>query len=323
MVKFSATARSGLTAAALTGAAFLPQAAAAQQITFASGPSGGTWYPLATAIANIIEREVPGTRVSVVNGVTVANILGTNAGQYDIALSLSTTNAEALEGIGEAFPGPQENIRGVVNLYPSPYQMAVLADSDIDSVEDFAGKVINPGVVGGSTDVMTETILELHGLSYDDMGRVERLSYADAAMQMKDGHLDVFTAIISVPAGAIAEVALGSGVRLIPIGEEVIDQLRERNPGYVEYEIPAGTYAGQDEPVLAVGMSNVLIARADLPEDLVQSITRAIVENAEELHTVNAALRSFGPQTAGVGLGAPLHPGAEAYFETAGLPHGD
>lgn len=321
MITSSTSVRGCLTAGAIALTTCLSQAAAAQEVTFASGPSGGTWYPLATAIANIIEREMPETSVSVVPGVTVANILGTNAGQYDIALSLSPTNAEALRGVGDSFPGPQENIRGLANLYPAPYQMAVRADSDIRSVEDFAGKVINPGVVGGATDVMTQTILELHDLSYDDMDRVERLSYSDAAMQMKDGHVDVFTAIISVPAAAIAEVALGSGVHLVPIGEEVIERLREQNPGYVPYEIPADTYQGQEETVLAVAMNNVLIARADLPEDLAQGITRAIVDNAKELHDVNAALRAFGPDTAGSGLGVPLHPGAEAYFEAAGLPH--
>lgn len=321
MVKHSPGLRTGVAAAALAVSAFMAQAAAAQQITFASGPSGGTWYPLATAVANIIEREVEGTRVNVVNGVTVANIIGTNAGQYDIAMSLSTTNAEALEGVGEAFNGPQENFRSVMNFYPSPYQMAVRADSDIQTVEDFAGQVINPGVVGGSTDVMTQTVLELHGLSYEDMGRVERLSYADASMQMKDGHLDVFTAIISVPAAAIAEVALGSGVRMIPVEQEVIDTLQERNAGYVSYNIPAGTYQGQEEDALAISLNAVLIANAEMPDDLVEAITRAVVENADELHAVNAALRGFGPDTAGSGLGAPLHPGAMAFYEGAGLPH--
>lgn len=309
-----------LAATAICGSMMVSAASAQQRLTFASGPSGGTWYPLATAIANIIEREVDGVSVSVVNGVTVANILGTNAGQYDIAMSLSTTNALAIQGVGEHFAQPQDNITGVVNFYPAPYQMAVRADSDIRTVEDFAGKVVNPGVVGGSTDVMTARIMELHGLSYDDLARVERLSYADASMQMKDGHLDVFTAIISVPAAAISEVAIGSGVRLVPIGEDIIDALREENPGYVAYEIPANTYQGQTEAALAVGMGNVLIARSDLSEDLLKEITRALVENAEELHTVNAALRSFGPDSAGTGLGAPLHPGAKAYFEEAGLP---
>jgi uncharacterized protein len=293
-------------------------ASAQQQLTLASGPSGGTWYPLGTALANIIEREVEGVKVNVVNGVTVANILGTNAGQYDLGLSLSTTNAEALKGEGEHFQGPQENVTGVVAFYPSPYQMAVRQDSDIQTVEDFKGKVVNPGVVGGSTDVMTQKMLEMHGLSEDDLARVERLSYADAAMQMKDGHLDVFTGIISVPSGAIAEVALGSGVRLVSIEPEIIEQLQAENPGYISYEIPANTYQGQDEAALAVGMNNVLIANADLPADLVEQITEAIVENAEELHNVNAALQEFGPETAAEGIGAPLHPGAAAYFEKSG-----
>ena len=118
--------------AALAALALGGATASAQQLTLASGPSGGTWYPLGVALANIIEREVPDVDVSVVNGVTVANIIGTNSGQYDLALSLSTTNAEALEGKGEHFQGPQENIRGVVvSFYSAPYQMAVLKNSDI------------------------------------------------------------------------------------------------------------------------------------------------------------------------------------------------
>lgn len=286
----------------------------AQNLTLASGPSGGTWYPLGAALAKIIEEEIPGTRVSVVNGVTVANILGTNAGQYDLALSLSTSNVDAIEGVGDSFPATQDNIRGIVGFYPAPYQMAVSADSDIQTISDFSGKVINPGVVGGATDVLTHAILDLNGLSYDDMDRVERLSYADASMQLKDGHLDVFCGILSVPSGAITEAALGSGVRLIPMDEESISKLKEKNGGYVSVEIPGGTYKGQDEPVPAIGMNNVLIANADLDADLVQKITRAIVENAEKLHAVNAALNNFGPDTAANGIGAELHPGAAAYF---------
>ena len=297
------------------GIAGLAAQVQAQDLTLAAGPSGGTWYPLGAALAKIIQEEVPGTRISLVNGVTVANILGTNAGQYDLALSLSTSNVEALEGGGEPFPAPQDKITGVVGFYTSPYQMAVPASSAIESVADFSGKVINPGVVGGATDQMTQKVLELNGLSYDDMARVERLSYSDASMQLKDGHLDVFTGIISVPAGAIAEAALGSGVRLIPLSDETIAELKAQNPGYVEMEIAAGTYEGQDEAAKAIGTNNVLIANADLDTDLVEKITAAIVAHAEELHDVNAALAGFDAQSAPEDLGAPLHPGAAAYFE--------
>ena len=302
--------------AMIIGAASLSTGAHARDLTLASGPSGGTWYPLAAAIANIIEEEIPGTRVSVVNGVTVANILGTDAKQYDLAMSLSTANVDAIKGAAP-FDEPKTNIRGVVGFYTSPYQMAVSATSEIRSVTDFEGKVINPGVVGGSTDVLTQTMLELNGLSYDDMARVERLSYSDASMQLKDGHLDIFTGIISVPSGAIAEAALGNGVRLIPMPQETIASLQERNNGYVTYEIPAGVYEGQDETVMAVGMNNVLIANADLDPALVQRITASIVTNAERLHDVNAALRNFSAKTAPNGIGAPLHPGAQAFFDAS------
>lgn len=289
--------------------------AQAQNITLASGPSGGTWYPLAAAVAKIIEEEVPGVTVSVVPGVTVSNILGTNTGQYDLAMSLSTSNADAINGAGGPFEQPQENIRGVVGFYLAPYQMVVPADSDIESIADFSGRIINPGVVGGATDALTKAVLELNGLSYNDMDRVERLSYSDASMQLKDGHLDVFIGILSLPSGAISEAALGHGVRLIPMPDQTIAQLQEKNSGYVAMQIPGGTYPGQDSSVQAVGTNNVLIANADLDPEVVEKITRAIVSNAERLHSVNAALKNFSRDSAAHGIGAPLHVGAQAYFD--------
>lgn len=299
----------------LAGMTCFAAGAHAQNITLASGPSGGTWYPLGAALAKIIEDEIPGTRVSVVNGVTVSNILGTNAGQYDLAMSLSTSNVDAINGAGDPFAQPQDKIRGIVGFYSAPYQMAVPASSDIQTVADFTGKVINPGVVGGATDVLTKMVLELNGIGYDDMARVERLSYSDASMQLKDGHLDIFTGILSVPSGAIAEAALGNGVRMIPMPDDTLGKLREKNDGYISVTIPGGTYKGQESDVQAVGTNNVLIANADLDPDLVEKITRAIVENAENLHAVNAALKNFNRTSAPEGIGAPLHPGAAAYFE--------
>jgi TRAP transporter TAXI family solute receptor len=304
-----------LKALLLAGVAVLATGAHAQNITLASGPSGGTWYPLGAALAKIIEEEIPGVRVSVVNGVTVANILGTNAGQYDLAMSLSTSNVDAMKGGSDPFGDAQENIRGIVGFYSAPYQMAVPESSDIQTIADFKGKVINPGVVGGATDVLTRKILEINGLSFDDMARVERLSYSDASMQLKDGHLDVFTGILSIPSGAIAEAALGNGVRMIPLTDDTIAKLQEENDGFITVMIPGGTYNGQESDVQAVGTNNVLIANANLDPALVEKITGAIVKNAERLHDVNAALTGFSRETAAVGIGAPLHPGAKAYFD--------
>lgn len=93
----------------LAGMTCFAAGAQAQNITLVSGPSGGTWYPLGAAIAKIIEDAIPGARVSHVNAVTVSNILGTSAGQYDLAMSLSTSNVDAINGAGDPFPQPQEN----------------------------------------------------------------------------------------------------------------------------------------------------------------------------------------------------------------------
>src|SRR4030043_1496281 len=41
-----------------------------------TGPMGGSWYPLGGAIAELIQKSIPGTNVSVAPGGGVANVVG-------------------------------------------------------------------------------------------------------------------------------------------------------------------------------------------------------------------------------------------------------
>ena len=67
----------------------------------------------------------------------------------------------------------------------------------------------------------------------------------------------------------------------------------------------------------SISVGQVLIANAELPDDLMKKITAAIVSNAERLHDVNAALTGFSAESAPEGLGVEMHPGVRTYFDEA------
>ncbi|NHM26396.1 TAXI family TRAP transporter solute-binding subunit [Desulfofundulus sp. TPOSR] len=287
-------------------------------LTIASGPAGGTWYPLGGAVAKIIQNNIPGAVVSVQQGGGEANALGVDKGMYDIGITYSHTAAEALAG-KENFKEPLKNIAGLAGLYPSALQMVVRADSDIKQIEDLKGKRISPGPKGLSGETMTRLVLQVHGLKFEDMAKVERVSYSDSASLMQDRQIDMYSPITTWPAPSIQEVAQADGVRLLPLRPEKFEELKKLNPGYTYITIKAGTYKGMEEDTPCLGSNAILIIRKDMPEDLAYKIAKALYENLDELKSVHKSLEYMTKDTIAKDLGVPLHPGVEKYYREVGI----
>jgi uncharacterized protein len=291
--------------------------AAADEVVFATGPVGGSWYPIGQALGEIWRADL-GITTHVELGGGEANLRGVQMRAYDIGLAQSFASYNASQG-DEPFEAPYDNVKGVASLYPNIQQTVVFADSDIHSIADLAGTVIAPGPQGFGGETLARAILEIEGMSYDDMARVEHVGYSDAITLMKDRHIDVFWPNTLIPAPSIAEAAaLGPGVRVVPLEDRVVEALEGSNPGLFRLTIPAGTYRGQDEDVQTVASATTIIARADLDEELVYELTKSLVENRQRLMDVSSALAAFTIEGATVGLGIDLHPGAERYYREIG-----
>ena len=288
-------------------------------MSIASGKAGGTWYPMGGALAEIIQQNIEGSSVSTMQETGDANIMGVNNGQYTMGISFSFANADAVAARGTFEGKKQENIAGMVALYPSPLQIVVRADSGINTIEDLKGKRIAPGLVGTSGEVLVRNILDVHGLSYEDMSKVEHLAYVDAAMLMKDGHLDAFMPFTTVPAPVIQDlgVSLG-GVKLLSLVPEKFEELKSINEGYSQYVVKGDIYQGQSEDVLCVGSNNVVIVQKSLSEDLVYNMVKGICENKQKLMDVHQVMKDWDEKYAAADVGVELHPGAQKYFQEAG-----
>jgi TRAP transporter TAXI family solute receptor len=308
--------RMSLALAALIAVALVAPPAETQQATslrLMTGPQGGSWIPLGGAIAELVQKEVPGVTITVQPGAGIANVKAVEQGKADLGFGNANSTADAIAG-RKPFDGEAKNVKHVLTLYNQYFQMVVPEDSGIKSVADFKGKRLAVQPVGNTGEQITREVLKAHGLDYKDMGKVNHVSYTDAVELIKNRQADVFTLITTIPASSVMDLATGRSVRVLPLQEDKVKALQKENAGYARLIIPKGTYTGQNEDVLTTGTVTHIVASAKLPEDLVAKITTIMVKNQDKLAAVVRDIGKTSPKDMGRDIGLPMHPGAQKAF---------
>lgn len=281
--------------------------------------AGGTWQVIGSAMLEDIKKSNPLITGSILPGNPTANVQGLKEGKFNVAFSMSDITAEAWNGKGHfQEQGPIRNVRELVALYPHASQIVVWADSGITSIDQLKGKRVSPGPKGTSSDLIGQRLLNLYGLSYQDV-RVQYLSFEDAAQSMIDGHLDalLFTTVV-YPFAAIINVNSQRQIRILSIPEDKIAALVKQTPGLEPHEVPAGIYKGVDYPVKGVASVSHILARDDMPEDVAYSIVKTIAENWGRYPSVVKSMAYVKLEEMARDVGVPYHPGALRYYRERG-----
>ena len=305
----------GLRRAALAAAlVMLPPAAEAQTLRFMTGPQGGVWVPIAGALKNIWEQNIPGVSIQTLPGAGVANVRGIDEGRAELGCGNSITTVDGLNG-AEPFPRKVTKVCNLGNLYPQYFQVVTLPDANIRRIEDLRGRSIAIQPRGNTAEVITRHILQAAGMSYSDVRANFQASYTDAVGLMKDGHAVAFTLGTTIPAASVMDLASARAIRFVdltPYGEA----MRRINAGYTLGPIPANTYPQQPEPVTQIVYSAHLIAACDQPEERIFRMVELVFANLAALTPINRALEGLTPAAAAVDIGVPMHPGAARFYRT-------
>lgn len=287
-----------------------------------SGPEGGSWYPLGSAMMTILDKnlKIPSSNGP---GGGVGNCKAVNAGRADLGWTYTHTAYNAFNGRGK-FNKKNENLRHLMSLYPGVFQMAVAKNSKIQTVADLKDKRIVPGKVGFSGTVIAELILKAYGLTFDsikkDGGSVSFVGYSDSAALMKDGHSDVYMAVTSCPQSTIIDLNFRPGVRFLPIDDAHMKKILGIEPGLMATVIPKGAYKGLENDVPAVGTVTCIVVNKDVPDEVAYNIVKTLYANWPELAKVKKqAIENSKPDKALMGAGIPVHPGALKYYKEKGI----
>jgi len=306
-----------LVVAAFIGALFA-MPATAQQVTFMTGPQGGSWIPLGGALKGLWEKEIPGLQIQQTPGAGIANVRGVDEGKAQIGIANSATTVDGVEG-RKPYPHKATQVCQVANLYPQYFQVVALANSNINSLKDLKGKVLVTQPKGNTAEILTSIVLQLNGMSYDSLSKVNfQAGYTDAVSLMKDGHAQVFTLGTTAPASAVMDLASARDVHLVPVDDHTMGALKKMNPGYNKLIIKAGTYPKQDQDVAVIGYSTHIIARCDLPEDTVYKMTKTMAQHVSDMAAVVKAINGVTAKDMAIDIGVPFHKGAAKYYKEVG-----
>ena len=293
--------------------------AAAQQVTFMTGPQGGSWIPLGGALKGMWEKEIPGLQIQQTPGAGIANVRGVDEGKAQIGFANSITTVDGLEGRAP-YPKKVTNVCQVANLYPQYFQVVALADAKVNSFADLKGKTLVTQSKGNTAEALTLTVLKMNGMDYGSLAKVNfQAAYTDAVGMMKDGHVQVFTLGTTAPASAVMDLASARDVKLVPADDKTLAALNKDNPGfYKRLILKAGTYPKQDKDVPVIGYSTHIVAACNLPEDTVYKMTKAMAANVANMAAVVKPIEGLTPKDMAADIGVPLHKGAAKFYKEAG-----
>jgi TRAP transporter TAXI family solute receptor len=310
----SLSRRHVLSAGVALGFSLTPFAARADEfVNILTGGTSGVYYPLGVAISKAVSAKVSGARTSVqATKGSVENLNLIQAGKGEIAFTLGDSLAAAVAGSADAgFKAPLDKVQTVGAIYPNYVQIVASQESGIGTLADLKGKRVSVGAPKSGTELNARAILAAAGMSYEDLGKVEYLDFAQSVELMKNRQLDATLQSAGLGVASIRDLATSVPIVVVAVPTEVAQKMGEP---FFSAIIPAETYDGQSADVPTVAVPNFLVTRADLPADLVYDITAAIYESLPDLQAAHAAAKGIALEKAAKGSPAPLHPGALKYY---------
>ncbi len=296
--------------------------AATVQLNFSTGSMGGGFYAIGGGLADFVTKNAPGVEVTAVtSGGVNENINRLDSGQAEIGMLNTIDPPLAFEGKAP-YKKSFNKMRGMGILYLQYGQPYTLASTGIKTYLDLKDKVVCAGSPGGSMHQQFFDWVRAHGLDPDkDFKKVVYLPAREAMEALKAGQVDAVMEVSTLPTPTISELALTHDLVLITFAPGFRDKLIAEKSQYLPLSLPAGTYKGVDTDVETVGSGAMWGVRADVDENVVYEMVKAAYspEGLEYMAKVHAAGKGMSLENAAKWIPIPLHPGAEKFFNEAGV----
>jgi TRAP transporter TAXI family solute receptor len=311
-------------AVALVATAGLAGAAIAQQKTMAigTGGTGGVYYPLGGAIANVLSKALPNTQATAeVTGGSVDNLKLIASGQSELGFSMADAALDALNG-QDKFKSGKVPLQTLLVVYPNRMHIVTIEGAGIEKMSDLKGKRVSTGSPGGATEVMAFRVIDAAGLDKDKDMKRERLGVAESVNAIKDRKIDAFFWVGGVPTAAVTDLAATPGMKIKFVDHADLAAKMNEKYGklYSPSTISKSIYPGMDKDNANTEVWNIIVTGNKMSDDDAYNIVKTLVEKKADIVAVHKEAESFSlDNQVQERSPVPFHPGALKYFKEKGI----
>ncbi|MDO5621973.1 MAG: TAXI family TRAP transporter solute-binding subunit [Paracoccus sp. (in: a-proteobacteria)] len=307
--------------------AFSASVASAQEqrfITIGTGGQTGVYYVVGQSICRLVNRETDATGIrctAPATGASIANLNAIMAGDMTMGVAQSDWQYHAYHGDVPEFEGANrfEKQRAMFSLHGEPFTVVARAEANAKNFDDLKGKRVNVGNPGSGQLGTMEVLLAAKGWTMGDFSLASQLRPAEQAAALGDNKVDAIVFTAGHPNGSIQEATSTVEANLVNVTGPEVDKLVADNPYYAKAIVPGGMYKGTDEDVETFGVKATLVTSADVPDDVIYEVVKAVFDNFDRFKTLHPAFANLKEEEMVTeGLSAPLHPGAEKYYRERG-----
>jgi TRAP transporter TAXI family solute receptor len=300
----------------------LNAAAHAQNLSIATGGTGGVYYPMGGGMAAVLSKYVPGMSATAeVTGGSVANLQLIGTGKPYLGLTMADATLDAYKG-QDKFTGKPVPVRTLMILYPNRMHVVSIEGTGVNKISDLKGKRVSTGSGGSATEVMAFRVIEAAGLDKDKDMKRERLGVAESVNAIKDRKIDAFFWVGGLPTAAVTDLANTPGVKIKMIDHADLVPAMNKRYGelYVKDVIGKDMYRGMDADNPQATVMNLLVAHQSMDDKTAYNIVKAMFDHKDELIRVHKEAENFKYENQKKEASPiPWHPGAVKYFAEKGI----
>ena len=306
----------------------------AEFFTIGTGGPTGVYFQTGNAICKMLHKSAISAEHGRKKGTAKAyrctapstggsnyNIGQIKAGEFQFGVAQSDWQFHAYNGSSKWEGKKFGDLRAVFSVHNEPFQIWARKKAKVKDFKGLKGKVVNIGNPGSG---QRGTMEELMKAMSADMSMFKGTTELTSSQQVKalcDGKIDAFGYSVGFPNGAMEEAAT-CAAKAMPINLTggPVQGLIDGADYYAKAVIPKGTYTGQKKDVTTFGVKATFVTGANVSEELVYLVTKAVMENFDDFKKQHPAFAFLEKKNMiKDGLSAPLHPGAVKYYKEAGL----
>tara|TARA_B110000196_G_scaffold308066_1_gene308329 strand:- start:297 stop:1295 length:999 start_codon:yes stop_codon:yes gene_type:complete len=311
---------------------FSVTAKSAEFLTIGTGGATGVYFQVGNAICKMVASlqssehgRKKGTDKSYrcaapSTGGSTYNIGQIQQGEFQFGVAQSDWGYHAYNGTKPDKVKPFDGLRSVFSAHPEPFQIIARKGSKIKGWDSLKGKKVNIGNPGSGQRGTFEVLMESHGVDTGYFGSTSELTSSEQSGALCDKKIDAFGYTVGVPNAGVAQSTDGCGAYIVDLQTDEVKKLVADNPFYAFATIPKGTYKTSKKDVTTFGVMASVLTSADVSDELVYAVTKAVFENLDVFKKQHPAFANLDPKKMiKDGLSAPLHPGAIKYYKEKGL----